>query len=132
MEKLFKNLEDFRAHATESDYEALETYIHSQQNKQEAFKSEDCPYPFSYTSAATLIKEHSQSDNSKTPEKPEQFVIYSLLDENGQPKEWKARSVSISTSVLNRLDRLEKEHAQYTKKSILDAVIDRGLRDFGY
>jgi len=132
MEKLFKSLEDFREHATESDYQNLETYVRSQQNKQTAFREEDCPYPFSYTSAATLLRDHNQADKAKEPKEPEPFVIYSMLDADGKPKTWKSRSVSLSTSVLDRLDKLEKEHTQYTKKSILDALIDRALKDYGY
>lgn len=63
---------------------------------------------------------------------PEKFVIYNTLDSNGKEKVWKSRSISISTDVLARLNKLANEHQQYIKKTILDAVIDRGLRDFGY
>jgi len=63
---------------------------------------------------------------------PEKFVIYDTLDSNGKEKIWKSRSISISTDILARLNKLETEHQQYIKKTILDAVIDRGLRDFGY
>lgn len=129
----FKNIAEFRSRATDEDCKALENYVLSVNNRQDAFPSPDGRYNFSYTSAATELRRRGYlTEKTADDDAPKPFTVPDLVDKNGNEKIWKSRSVSLSTDVLERIAQLEAKHKQYTKKAILDAIIDQGLRDFGF
>lgn len=60
----------------------------------------------------------------------ERFVVYTNMSNPNMQQE--PLTIRINTDILDRLKRLEKEHTQYTQTAIENAVIDEGLKRYGY
>ena len=124
----FSSIKDFRNNATEEDMKALETFIKSQAKKSKAFPNET--YNFSYSSAATELRKHGYLGGfkeSKSTEEAEEFIIRA-----GEKTKFTSRSFSISTDILTRIDKLSDDNWQYSKKAIVNKLLDDALKRYGY
>ena len=124
----FSSIKDFRANATEEDMKELEAFIETQPKKSEAFPNEK--YGFSYSSAATELRKHGYLGGFKesgTAKETEEFII-----RPGTKTEFTSRSFSISTDILTRIDKLANENWQYSKKAIVNKLLDDALKKYGY
>lgn len=124
----YKSIQDFRDKATEEDLQELERYILSQSKRNEAFPCET--YNFSYSSAAGYLKERGYLGGKKqeySNTKPE-FVIRKI----GDRKEFISRSFSVQKDILDRIDKLAEENWQYSKKAIINTLLDDALNKYGY
>lgn len=124
----YSSIKDFRANATEEDMKELEAFIEAQKKKSEAFPNEK--YDFSYSSAATELRKHGYLGGFKesgSAEETEEFII-----RPGAKTEFTSRSFCISTDILARIDKLAEENWQYSKKAIVNKLLDEALKKYGY
>lgn len=120
----FKSIQDFRNRATKKDMEELEAFINKQTKKADAFPNET--YDFSYSSASTYLKEKGYlSSNAKNETK--EFIIKGL-----KKTEFTSRSFSVQKDILNRIDNLAEDNWQYSKKAIINKLLDDALKTYGY
>ena len=125
----FLSIQDFRSRATEDDMKELERFINAQPKKADAFPNET--YGFSYSSASQCLRSHgylggrreAAAQETKIPE----FIIRS-----GEKKEFTSRSFSVQTDILARIDRLADDNWQYSKKAIINKLLDEALAKYGY
>ena len=123
----FVSIQDFRARATEDDMKELETYINKQTKKSEAFPNDT--YNFSYTSTASELRKHGYLGGEREAAKEEtpEFIIH-----GGERKEYTSRSFAIQTDILTRIDKLAEDNWQYSKKAIVNQLLDDALNKYGY
>lgn len=125
----FSSIQDFRSRATEDDMKKLEAFINAQPKKAEAFPNET--YNFSYSSASQYLRDQgylggrreAAAKESETPE----FIIRA-----GEKKEFTSRSFSVQTDILARIDKLAEDNWQYSKKAVINKLLDEALAKYGY
>lgn len=129
--KSFKTIQEFREQATTSDLQDMEDYIYSLHNRSKEFK---CPeYPFSYTTAANLLREKGYlGDNRKTTASREDVKKAFVIDPGRHPSRYIPRSFSIEEDILGRLKHLEDENWQYQKQAIFNKLLDDALSLYGF
>lgn len=120
----FKSIQDFRERATEKDLIDLEKFILKQPKKADAFPNDK--YNFSYTSASSYIREKGYL-GGKTKENTDEFIIKGL-----KKTEFTSRSFTIQKDILERINRLSEDNWQYSKKAIINKLLDDGLKKYGY
>lgn len=125
----FTSIQDFRDRATEQDLSDLEDFINAQTQKTRAFPNE--LYGFSYSSAVKFLKENGRLGGMKKKE-PEENIVPEFIIHGGQKKECTPRTLSIRTDILERIDRLADDNWQYTKKAIINELLDEALVLYGY
>lgn len=118
---MFKNTQDFRARAQETDYTKLKAYIDSLPKKTEGFPCDE--YGFSYSSAMNLIREKEGGTTSGR----RAFVIGRLPAEK-----FVSRSIALSSGISDRLNKISAEYWQYSKKAIINQLLDEALKNYGY
>ena len=125
----FSSIQDFRSRATEDDMKELEAFINAQPKKSEAFPNEI--YNFSYSSASQYLRSQgylggrheAAAQETETPE----FIIRS-----GERRDFVNRSFSVRTDILGRIDKLANDNWQYSKKAIINKLLDEALAKYGY
>ena len=125
----FSSIQDFRSRATEDDMKELEAFINAQPKKSEAFPNEK--YNFSYSSASQYLRSQgylggrneAAAQETETPE----FIIRS-----GERRDFVNRSFSVRTDILGRIDKLANDNWQYSKKAIINKLLDEALAKYGY
>ncbi|MGN0513111.1 MAG: hypothetical protein ACI4GD_02445 [Lachnospiraceae bacterium] len=65
--------------------------------------------------------------SSNISKKTEEFIIRA-----GEKKEFTSRSFSISNDILARIDKLSDDNWQYSKKAIVNKLLDDALSKYGY
>ena len=124
----FSSIQDFRSRASEEDMKELEAFITAQPKKAEAFPNET--YNFSYSSASTYLRKQGylggEREQASADEIPE-FIIRS-----GEKKEFTSRSFSVQKDILARIDKLADDNWQYSKKAIINKLLDDALKLYGY
>lgn len=65
--------------------------------------------------------------SSNISKKTEEFIIRA-----GEKKEFTSRSFSISNDILARIDKLSEDNWQYSKKAIVNKLLDDALSKYGY
>lgn len=135
----FESIEDFRGRATEDDYKSLENYIKKQPNRQKAFPNKD--YSFSYSAAAAELRAHGYLMETRTkttasaePDEEDDIIIRHPTDNDERKKDtWNSHTFCIKDTTFARFQALVADNDDlYTKKLLIDAVIRRGLKDYGY
>jgi len=137
----FESIEDFRTRATEDDCKALETYIKAQPNKQKAFPNEQ--YGFSYSAAAAELRNRgylAETRKNKTAEpelnddeEDDILIRHPSSDSERKKDTWNSHTFCIKDTTFARFQALVADNDDlYTKKLLIDAVIRRGLKDYGY
>ncbi|MDY4968679.1 MAG: hypothetical protein SO101_00225 [Lachnospiraceae bacterium] len=123
----YDSIQDFREKATEKDLKDLENYIKEQPKRTEAFPNEI--YNFSYSSAANCLKERGYLGGKKQElnTDPPEFII-----RGGEKKEFTTRSFAVQQDILNRIDKLAENNWQYSKKAIINKLLDDALNKYGY
>lgn len=124
----FKSIQDFRDRATEQDMRELEAFIQAQPKKATAFPNDT--YGFSYSSAANYLRDKGYlggREEKVEKEKNPEFII-----KGGEKKEFTSRSFSVQNDILTRLDKLSEENWQYSKKAIVNKLLDEALSKYGY
>lgn len=124
----FSSIQDFRDRATDQDRVDLEAFILAQPKKVEAFPNDT--YGFSYSSAANYLREKGYLGGKK--EKSEKEETPEFIIRGGERKEFVSRSFSMQKDILDRLDKLSQENWQYSKKAILNKLLDEALAKYGY
>lgn len=124
----FSSIQVFRDCATDQDMADLEAFILAQPKRAEAFPNSS--YGFSYSSAANYLKEKGYLGGKK--EKTEQEETPEFIIRGGKKKEFVSRSFSVQKDILNRLDKLSEENWQYSKKAIVNKLLDEALAKYGY
>lgn len=108
---------------------ALEAFINAQPKKAEAFPNET--YGFSYSSASQYLRDQGYLGGRReaSPQKEEipEFIIRS-----GERKEFTSRSFSVQTDILARIDKLADDNWQYSKKAVINKLLDEALAKYGY
>ena len=125
----FSSIQDFRSRATEDDMKEQEAFINAQPKKSEAFPNET--YNFSYSSASQYLRSQgylggrheAAAQETETPE----FIIRS-----GERRDFVNRSFSVRTDILGRIDKLANDNWQYSKKAIINKLLDEALAKYGY
>ena len=125
---MFQSIDAFRANATEEDMRELEAYILSQRNRAKAFPNEN--YAFSYSAAAAFLRKQGYlgglQQEQSSDEAPE-FIIRA-----GEKTEFISRSFSVQADILARIDKLASDNWQYSKKAIVNKLLDEALAKYGY
>ena len=121
----FTSIQDFRSRATDADMQELEAYILAQPKKADAFPTDI--YNFSYTSASTYLRSKGYLGGTQAPELPA-FVI----SRPGERGDFTNRSFSIQSDILARFDKLADDNWQYSKKAIINKLLDDALSKYGY
>lgn len=120
----FKSIQDFRNRATKADLIELESFINNQQKKAEAFPNDK--YNFSYTSASSYLREKGYL-GGKTKENTDEFIIKGL-----KKTEFTSRTFTIQKDILERINQLADDNWQYSKKAIINKLLDDALKKYGY
>ena len=120
---IYESIDAFRKNATEDDIQELRDFIQAQKNKKEAFPCEK--YNFSYTAASMFLKDTKDKNDNKDDNIG--FAIGML-----GTKEFVSRSVVLQTDICDRLDNLSKDYWQYSKKAIINKLLDEALAKYGY
>lgn len=130
-QKEFNSVNEFRCTATDEDYQNLLSYINSLSHKTRDFKNGI--YNFSYSSAVTLLKEKGLWENAQSAQrhekKNENFIIE---PSDTKPAAFTTRSFTVEDSILGRYDKLCEKYWQYSKKAILNKLLDEALNRYGY
>lgn len=123
----FNSIQEFRDKATETDLQELADYLQSQGKKTEALPNE--VYNFSYTSASTYLRQQGYQVGRKSGNdgEPEEFIIHTA-----GPKNFVSKSVVLQTDIVTRLNRLAADNWQYSKKAIINKLLDDALQKYGY
>lgn len=125
----FSSIQDFRDRATDQDMKDLEVFIGNQPKKAEAFPNET--YNFSYSSASTYLRENGylggKRQKSEPTEEAPEFII-----RGGEKKECTSRTFSVQKDILTRIDKLSDDNWQYSKKAIINKLLDDALKAYGY
>lgn len=127
---MFNSIQEFRDKATPEDKQALADYLNSSPKKSEALPNET--YKFSYTSASTYLREEGYqvgrgSSSTKEENESEEFIIRA-----SGPKEFVSRSVVLQKDITERIDKLSEDNWQYSKKAIINKLLDEALKKYGY
>ena len=124
----FSSIQDFRSRATENDLKELEDFINAQPKKADAFPNET--YSFSYSSAANELRKHGylggERGQAPADEIPE-FII-----RPGEKKGYTSRSFSVQADILARIDKLAGDNWQYSRKAVINKLLDEALAKYGY
>ena len=123
----FTSIQDFRSRATDADMQELEAYILAQPKKADAFPTD--AYNFSYTSASTYLRSKGYLGGTRSASDDIPDFIISRPGERG---EFVNRSFSVQSDILARFDRLAEDHWQYSKKAIINRLLDDALSKYGY
>ena len=126
----YSSIKDFRSRATEQDMETLEAFINAQPKKTEAFPNET--YNFSYTSAASFLREQGYLGGKTKQTRDAANAAPEFIIRPGEKKEFTNRSFSIQKDILDRLDRLANDNWQYSKKAVINKLLDEALSQYGY
>jgi len=126
----FNSIQEFRDKATAEDKQKLADYLNSSPKKSEALPNET--YDFSYTSASTYLRSEGYqvgrgSSSSKEESDSEEFIIRA-----SGPKEFVSRSVVLQKDITERIDKMSTDNWQYSKKAIINKLLDEALKKYGY
>ena len=126
----FNSIQEFRNKATAEDKQALADYLNSSLKKSEALPNDT--YKFSYSSASTYLREEGYpvgrgSVSPKEESDFEEFVIRS-----SKPKEFISKSVVLQKDISERIDKLSNDNWQYSKKAVINKLLDEALQKYGY
>lgn len=127
--RVFVSVPDFRANATEADWDDLAETVRTAANKVEAFKNHP-RYRFSYSSVAGLLKDHANDSAAAAGDAVEDFIIRSTPE--AAAYKYVSRSVSVREDVLDRIDQLAAANPQYVKKTIITKLLEDGLARYGF
>lgn len=127
---IFNSIQEFRDKATPEDKQALADYLNSSPKKSEAIPNDT--YKFSYTSASTYLRDEGYqvgrgSSSTKEESDSEEFIIHA-----SGPKEFISRSVVLQKDITERIDKLSNDNWQYSKKAIINKLLDEALKKYGY
>lgn len=125
----FSSIQDFRSRATEDDMKALEAFIIAQPKKAEAFPNET--YGFSYSSASQYLRDQGYLGGRRETS-PQEKEIPEFIIRSGEKKDFTNRSFSIQTDILARIDKLADDNWQYSKKAVINKLLDEALAKYGY
>ena len=128
--KVFFSADDFRNRATAQDIKDLGHYYETQHNKSQAFK-DNAIYRFSATTAKKLLIVYGYFTATKTEIKPptEAKPAFAIL---GDREPYIAKSLDLKKSVIERLDKMATTHWMYTRKAIINQLLEDALTHYGY
>lgn len=130
-------VQKFRDTATEQDWKDLADLVNDASSRTKALPTER--FPFSYNAVAPDLEERglitrTKRDSSEksvdltTPDGNKMFLITNFKADTTKI----SRSVQINEDILERLKNLENDNGQYTHSSVLNQILDDGLKIYGY
>lgn len=126
---IFKSIQEFRAKATDTDKQALFEYVQSLTKKVDGFPNDI--YNFSYSSASRYLTDEGYL-TGKPKGNSDKRSITEFIIHTPEPKEFISRSVTLQTDIIERLDKLADDNWQYSKKAVINKLLDEALARYGY
>ncbi len=129
MKQKFSSSKEFRANATDNDYKALHEYYMSASSAD--WKSPDCPYGFSRSFAATVLKERGLLGTKARENKANADELPIRNKCNGN-QGLKAHTLYLSEETYQGLERAFKHFNLAARQTVTESLMYDVLVHYGF
>ena len=130
MKKLFASASDFKARATDTDYEALLEYYVAASSAD--WEKEDCPYGFSRSFASKKLKEKWMLDSKESRDSKMTSEPLKILYKANANQKRKQCTFYLTEDTCQGLAKAYDEYNQIPKSVVAESIIRGALIYYGF
>lgn len=130
MKKLFASARDFKARATDTDYEALLEYYVAASSAD--WEKEDCPYGFSRSFASNKLKEKGMLDSKESRDSKKRTEPLKILYKANANQKRKQCTLYLTEDTCQGFAKAYDEYNQIPKSVVAESIIRGALIYYGF